>query len=217
MCLPCACGDNNFMLLSKKEDIKQAEDVYEIFIALIYCTSFLNYSIFENIVIQFELDEGQSGLQYPGELQQYINKHTISEFIEVHPVLNKYTDGTKKLVLILDVELTCQFSMLVDVGHSVAHVMDMDECDILIHNVGKHCVIVTFLIPSFVADKIFTGPAAKIFSLDQKEQFRNLSVLQLKCNGYDFNFRLDAEVSRNPGVESAETLAGISLIKYGAK
>jgi hypothetical protein len=205
--LPCVCGDQNFMLLSsKKDDIEEAVDIYDLFMKLDGCTSFLNCFIFEKIVIQFKIDEGQESLQYPKELRRYVEKHTISQFIEVHPVLNNYTDGTKKLVLILDIELTCKFSKLVDIGHSVARLMNMDECALLIHNVGKHCVIATFLIHSLVADKIFTGPAASIFSIGQKDQLRNLSVLQLKCNGYDFNIHLNAEVITNP---EASLLAGI--------
>ena len=209
--LPCGCGDQNLMLLSaKKDDIKEAADVYEIFMTLDDFTSFLDYYIFEKIVIQFEIDSGQEHLKYPEKLQKYIKKHTISEFIEVHPVLNNYTDGTKKLVLILDVRLTSKFSKLVDVGHSVAQLMNLDQSALLIHNVGERCVIVTFLIPSFAADAIFAGQQMCIFSADQEEKFRNLSVQELHCNGYHFDFASEVRDTHSE-LEGAGTTTGTYL------
>ena len=186
--LPCRDGDWNLTLLSaEKEDIMQATNIYQIFIILDSFTSFLNYHIFEKLVTKFELNNGQEYLKYPDKLQKYIEKHTISEFIEVHPVLNNYNDGTK-LVLIMDISLTSKFAKLVNIGHSVAKLMNLDRSTLLIHNIGNKCVIVTFLIPTSVADEIFTGHPTCVFSIDQEEKFRNLSVQQLRCNGYDFDF-----------------------------
>lgn len=187
--LPCGRGDRNLMLLTAKTDaLRGVDDIYGIFIILSECTSFLNYYIFEKMVKKFDIDESQKALQYPTKLREYIEKHTISEFIELHPVLNSYTDGTKELVLILDIEMTCKFSKIVDLGRTVAHIMNLDQSALLIHNIGQCCVIVTFLIPNSVADIIFTGHSSEIFSLDEKLKFQKLSVQELKCNGYTFDF-----------------------------
>lgn len=172
----------------KKEVLKQAANVYQVFMILSGFTSFLNYHIFEKVVSQFNLDDGQEELKYPGKLRKFIEMHKISEFIEVHPVLNRYIDDTKKLVLILDISLTSMFSKLVDIGRSVAHLMELDESALLIHNIREQCVVVTFLIPNFAANRIFTGQRCYIFSIDQQEKFRHLSVQQLHCNGYVFDF-----------------------------
>ena len=187
--LPCRDSDWNLTLLSvEKENIMQATNICEIFIFLDDFTSFLNYHIFEKLVTKFELNNGQECLKYPVKLRKYIEKHTISEFIEVHPVLNNHTDGTKKLVLILDLSLTSKLAKLVNIGNSVAQLMNLDQSALLIHNIEKRCVVITFLIPIFVADEIFTGHPTCIFSIDQKEKFRNLSIQQLCCNGCDFDF-----------------------------
>ena len=186
--LPCYSDhQNNIMLLpTKKAALNKATTIYEVFIMLHEYTSFLNYHIYEKLVSNFQIDEGQECFQYPAKLIDYIQKHSISEFIEIHPALSNYTDGTKELVLILDIKSTSQLSKVVDINHSIADLMKLDKSALLIHSISEGSVTVTFLIPSFVAETIFTG--TDIFTQDQRKRYLRLSILQLKCNGYEYNF-----------------------------
>lgn len=204
--LPCS-DENNLMLLSSAiaDALEKAVDVYDIFMKLDKCTSFLNYHIFEKIVGRFDIDSGHEDLKYPEKLRKYIEKHAISEFIAINPVLSKYIDGTKKLVLLLDVEPICKFSKLVDIGQVVADIMNLDQSVLLIHSIEGGSVIITFLIPTSVAEVIFSGCKELIFSQEQKAGLRKVSVKTLKCNNYEFDFTLD---DSNSDEEAASITSG---------
>ena len=184
--------EHNLKLLSSKpgavHEFKQLENVYDVISELSNFASFLNFNVFEQIINKFEIDKTQEELKYPEKLRQYVEKHTVSEFMEIHPVLNRYTDDTKKLVIILDVkQITDSISEMLDIGQALAHIMKLDQCQLLIHNIGGGSVTVTFLIPAFVADYMFSGQKECIFSQEQIEELRKISIKMLKCNGYEFD------------------------------
>ena len=181
--------EHNLMPLSSRAGnaLEGLDNVYDIIGRLRNFTSFLDYHLFEKLIQKFKIDETQEELKYPEKLQQYIEKHTVSEFMEVHPVLNdpKYVDDTKNLVIILNVQqVTCQMREVVNIGQVVPHIMNLDQSQLLIHNIGGGCVTVTFLIPTLVAEHIFSG---RIFSQEQIQELQNVSVMMLKCNGYEFD------------------------------
>lgn len=175
------------LLASKKSKLEEASCIGDIMIILKKeCTSFMNYKIFQGLIKNFELDEGQEHLKYPKMLQDYINLHKISEFIEIQPVLSELTKDNKELILVLDIEPTCKLSGLVDLGKAVAKLMGLKQSALLIHDIKESCVVVSYLIPTLVAELIFTSD--KIFSEEQEEEFRRLSVRRLECNSVVFEF-----------------------------
>lgn len=189
--VPCSVDGKLMLLSAKREKFERADYIANIFITLKEeCSSFLDYHIFELISTEFEVGEGLRGLNYPEKVQCYINKHKISEFID-HPVLNKFADGSKKLVLVLDIDAICRVCKIVDLGQAVAKIMKLEPHSLLIHEIREACVIITFLIPAQVADAIFVKHAADVFSLEKEEKFRDLSVTFLECNGYEFDFTPD--------------------------
>ena len=184
--------EHNLMPLSSKrgaeDKINQFDNVYGVISALCKFTSFLNFNVFEQLINKFEIDKTQEELKYPEKLRQYVEKHTVSEFMEIHPVLNQYTDDTKKLVIILDVkQITVSVCEVLDIGQALAHIMKLDQCQLLIHNIGGGSVTVTFLIPTFIADYMFSGQKECIFSQEQIEELRKISIKMLKCNCYEFD------------------------------
>ena len=184
------CDERSLVPLSSKarEEFKPLDNIYDVISAICEFTSFLNFNVFEQIINKFEIDKTQEELKYPEKLRQYVEKHTVSEFMEIHPVLNQYTDDTKKLVIILDVkQITDPMSEVLDIGQALAHIMKLDQCQLLIHNIGGGSVTVTFLIPTFVADCMFSGQKECIFSQEQIEELRKISIKMLKCNGYEFD------------------------------
>ena len=180
-------GDEHNLMPFAGDAFEKLDNVYSFIGKLRNFTSFLDCHLFEKIVHKFKIDKTQQELKYPEKLQDYIKKHTVSEFMEVHPVLNdpKYVVDTKKLVIVLDVQkVTFQMNQVVDIGQAVAHIMNLDQSQLLIHNIGGGSVTVTFLIPTLIADHIFSG---FIFSQEQIQELQNVSVTMLKCNGYEFD------------------------------
>lgn len=183
-----ACSSPKLSLLaSKKDKLEVASCISDIMIILkTECTSFLNYQIFESLIKNFKLDEGQELLKYPTKLLKYIEMHKVSEFIEIQPVLSDLSDDSKELILVFDFEPTCRLSGLFDLGKAVAKIMGLKQSVLRIHNIKENCVVVTYLIPTLVAESIFISD--EIFSEAQKEEFRALSVQRLECNMRTFTF-----------------------------
>ena len=193
--LHAGCDEHNLVPLSSRvgDAFEKLSNVYDVITKLRDFTSFLECHFFEDIVHHFKIDKTQEDLKYPEKLREYIKKHTVSEFTEIRPeirtVLSKYTDDTKELVIVLDVQQlhACQMSDVMDIGQAVALIMNLKQSQLLIHNIGRGSVVVTFLIPAFVAECIFRGHKDCIFSLEQIEELRKVSVTKLKCNGYEFD------------------------------
>ena len=184
------CDEHNLVLMSSRvgDEFDKVDNIFDFMTKLRKFVSFLDCHFFEEIVIQFKIDDTQKELKYPEKLRQYVQKHTVSEFIDIHPVLNEYTDDMKELVIVLDIEqITSNMSQVLDVGQALAHIMKLDQCKLLIHNIGRGCVTVTFLIPTLAAEHIFSGRKECIFSQQQIEELRKVSIAMLKCNNYEFD------------------------------
>lgn len=184
------CGDQRLMLLaSKKNELEKCSSVCEIFALLkTQCSSFLNCRIFERIMKSFEIKTDQEYLNYPDKLKAYIEKHRVSEFVELKPIISELTDDTKELVLVLDIPATSKLAEATNIVETVAKIMNLNPSAVLIHSIKRKCVVVTVLIPTPVADYIFVSD--DIFSKDENQKFRNQSVQQLRCSNYCFDFTL---------------------------
>ena len=178
-------------LLSKlKSELEGAKDIDKI-IGIIEenCASYLNIWIFQNIVDQF-LDTSQEALKYPEFLQQYIEKHKISEIVKL-PKFENCFGGYTEFTFKLDIDLAKKFSKLISIEIAIAKILGISPAAIILKDIKKGCVVVTTCIPTFVAEDIFRHDQAhpKVFTQEEKNQFRSLSVLWLKCGHQTFVFK----------------------------
>ena len=174
-----------FLSGAKRAKLAEANSISKIFRFLKEeCTSFF---IYECLIERFKLDRDQEDLKYPEKLKAYVKKQRISEFIETKPALGKYTDDMMKLTLVLDIDSMCRLDKLLDVAKAVAKIMGVLPSTLLIYDIRESCVEVTFLIQKSIAESIFSND--EIFSDNQKDEFRQLLVRQLKCNGHSFLFQ----------------------------
>jgi hypothetical protein len=158
------------------------------------CSSYFNYLIFECLLDCFEVARDQEALKYPEKFKEYVEKHSISELIELAPVLSEYTDDKLDLILVLDLDPSRKLKELLDIQKAVTKTLNLPPSALLIYGIKNCCVKVTFLISRAIAEKIFIG--SEIFSDTQKEEFRRLSVLLLRCNGYTFEFSRSHQISQ---------------------
>ena len=190
--LPAFASDedeNQGRLLSGvQEKLEKADTIYNVFNLLRKeCASFLNYDIYESIQNKFCTEVECEDFKYPERLKAYIEQHSIKEFLDVNPQLEKFTKASKKLTLKIDIEVTSKVAKVVNLKSSVAALLGLRPTALRLLGIEEGCVIVTFLIPAFVADAIFG--AGKIVSTKLKEELRNLPVLWMNCG----NFNLTCE------------------------
>lgn len=170
-----------------RAQFEQATTVEGIFKVLITeCASFLNYEIFESVIDEFEVDRSQAKLNYSEHLKAYVEKHKLSEFYKINPLLEKVNDSSKKLVLKFDIKLTQSLGTLKDCTKAIANILDLSASALQLLSIAEGCVIVTLLIPASVADIIFTSNT--VFTPEQRSEFQKLSVMWLQYNGHKFSF-----------------------------
>ena len=170
----------------RKADLKKCDTINDIFDFLTTeCASFLNYEILQDILEFYEIPEDQERLQYPKHLKAYIEKHKVSEFVKINPMLKKHVNGSKELMLKFDIDTTCKLAKVVELKKFVAKTLDLQPSTLHLIDIKEGCVVVTFTVPASVADAIFTSN--KVLTMQQEDELRAASVLWLKCNDFFFN------------------------------
>ena len=174
------------MLLSAhKEEMEKAEDLNQIFNLLAEeYASFFDFDIFRFILEKYQreyrtIDIGQEELKYPDRLKAYLEKHKVSEFVEINPLLKEFTAKSTELVLKIDIKSTSKLSKLKKIKTAVAKILGIKSRTLRLLDVKDGCIAATFLLPTPVAQVVFTEEAA--LTDEQSEQLRHLSVLQLEC------------------------------------
>ena len=190
---------DNFKLLSeKKVEFECAENVDKVFNLLVYeYCSFLNINIFEDLVKDYKLDEGQEELKYPAYLQKFIKEHTIAEIIYVDSKPVELTNASKEFGVKLNIEHTSTLAKLKDLQHAIARIMKWNISSLRIYDVREGCTEVKFLIPASLATATFTHDGITI-PANLKKKFIKLDVLCLECNGLSYNFSGPVAVSTIP-------------------
>ena len=175
------------LLSSHRTELHNATELNGIFdlIAIEY-SSFLNYDVFQWIVDRHHLDNGKEEFQYPQHLKAYLNSHKISEFVEINPLLKDFSDASKEIVLKVDIKLTSELAKLERLRAAVAKILKLKPAALRLLDVEEGCVVVTFLIPSPVAEVIFSKHS--VLTVEQVEEFRAWKVIWLECNDRTFSF-----------------------------
>ena len=184
------------------EQLAQAGDLYDIFYILTsYYASFLDYDIFQFILEKYHkiIDPDQEELTYPDHLKAYLAKHKVSEFVDINPLLNNFTDVSAELTLKLDIDSTCELTKLKTLKTAIANILDMKSYALRLLDIKQGCIVVRFLIPAPVAELVFSKNF--ILTEKQEEQFQAIAVEWLECNNCTFSFRTkDLEnISENGG------------------
>lgn len=175
------------LLSAHETELQKATDLNGIFNLLVKeYASFLNYEVFQFILDKYHIDNGQEEFQYPRHLVAYINSHKISEFIEINPLLKDFTDASKEVVLKIDIESTSELAKLERLRTAVAKILRLKAAALRLLDVEEGCVVVRFLIPTPVAELIFSKHS--VLTEEQVDEFRALHVLWLECNDRMFDF-----------------------------
>lgn len=190
------------------EELEKATTINKIFDLLsTKYASFLNYDIFQGIGEKYSIKEqDHEELNYSEHLKTYINRHKLSEFVELNPALENFTDVSKKLILKLDINLSfCKLADVFELNDAIAEILNLKPSALRLLSVKEGCVVVTFLIPASVAEIIFSSG---VYITAKQEEFRALSVRWLKCGDYMFDFR--GKSFRDADSEDMKDDAGVS-------
>jgi hypothetical protein len=178
--LPHQCG------LSKiKSKLERTENTLNSIFDLIgdECASFFHYDIFQSIQKEYCTAEDCENpkMKYSKHFKDYVSLHKITEFFKINPKLKtKYTtDESRELTFkIENIDMSDKLGKIVNVRKAIAAILDTIPSALRLINIEEGCILVTFLIPTALAEVVYRTSA------HQREQLRSLSVLRLRCGDY---------------------------------
>lgn len=174
------------LLSTHKTELEKAVDLYAVFNLLVTeYASFLNCDIFEYILDKYQLRTGQEELNYPEYLDAYIRKLKISEFIKINPLLKKFTATSKELVLKIDIEATSRLSKILHLKNTIASILGVNNAALQLVDIKEGCVLVSFLIPTAVAEVTFNEHT--VFTQEQTELLQTAQVSWLKWEAMSYS------------------------------
>ena len=129
--LPALTSEDNEehgkLLYGVKSEFQKATTVDDIFLLLSQFTSFLDYHIYLSIAERFEINIEEEKTEYFKHLNEYVNKHRISDLINTIPTLCKhcdqFADKSKTLVFKLNIKMSCKFAELITLKSAVAKLL----------------------------------------------------------------------------------------------
>ena len=150
--------------------------------------SYINYDIFELLLDEFCPNRDPEDFNYPNQFDSYIRKHNVAEFVSINPTLEKFTEESSILTVKLDLAHKTKLSKVVDIKYCISRMLGMLPSALRIIGIREGCVELILGIPARAANNIFHRNATFLL---QQQQFKNLSVMWLECNGLIFDFRGD--------------------------
>ncbi len=205
----------------KKVDFGKANSIIDIFDLILECCSFLDCNVFQEIVKQYGIDCNNKEnivVRYPKILKAYIDKHRVSEFVLINPLLGNL--DSKKVTLKFDIiSLTCKLGTVMELQKAVANILGLRSSALKILSIEEGCILLTLLIPTSIADVLFNSDTK--LSSKQIVQFQDLSALWLQCGNCIFDFKVDNDEKDegSQGIFCRHSLQSFPLgnIPYGGK
>ena len=177
-----APGERDRSLLDEhSREIKEAKSIAEIFKILTPYWNYLNYEILEDIIKNHGTSNDCQKLK---EYKYKLNSFCQRRIFEL-PLLDNGRDIEKafknqvKFAIKLDKAEDIPGKELLQIRTQIAKILQVNVAAFVICSVDPGCVLLTFLIPKFVSQKIFP------LSRDQTSALpKDASVIWLKCGDY---------------------------------
>ena len=169
------------LLNEHREEIKMAESISDIFIILSAYWNYLNYEILEYTIELYGISEDKNRLEsYNEELHEFCKRRLFELSLpENGSSGNASNPKQTRFKVKLDVRKDVPCKDLLRIRKRFAEILHVNLATLIIDHVDTGCVQLTFLIPNFVAQKIFPISDKQIAVLS-----KDVSMIRLECGNY---------------------------------
>ena len=178
-----AIGERDRRLLDEhREEIESAKSVSEIFIILSAYWNYLDYDILVYVINHYGThgdDSDERRLQNYNEALQRFCKRRIFELPLSENGNGAENKKQEKLYMKLNIPEDTLAEQMFPIRIKVAEILQLNPATLQIRSVNKGCVQLIFLIPKFVARKIFPLLDEQTSALS-----KDVSVIRLECGNY---------------------------------
>lgn len=143
----------------------------------------MNDEILQCIICECGIAKDCEELKYSEYLRDYLDKHVLSELVKNNHELEKFIGTSKRFTLTFEYS---DVSILSLNKSRIATILGLKGPALRLVAAEEHCVAVTFLVPSSTPDIVLTN-----FTPKQVEEFQALSIMCLKYDDYEFDFRTE--------------------------
>ena len=181
---PAPEEEDQSLLNEHKEEIKMAKSISDIFLILSAYWNYLSYEILEFTIELYGTDDDKKRLKsYNEELHNFCKRRLFELSLPENgsSTGNASNPKLKRFKVKLNVRecITCQD--LLRIKERIAEILHVNLATLIIDRVDPGCVQLTFLIPNFVAQKIFPLSNKQIAVLS-----KDTSMIRLECGIYVF-------------------------------
>ena len=182
---PC-CESTPSLLGQQIDGISQASSMERVFLILTDYWSWYNYSLLEEIINEYGDEEDQSRLDGFKKKYYAFAHNRIVEFSQ-HPMTfgAAVGDGKARTLLVFKVDRswdTIHIGQLSEIHRNLASILKVKPHTLYLASIRKGCILVTFLIPSSVAQAVFP------LSTSQKEALAATDIMLVKCGTHCHRF-----------------------------
>ena len=194
-------------------ELENAKTIDDIFIALQKYFSFWDHEVFQCLIKEYNLDhENKEKLLYIKHFESYVQKHKVSHFVKINPLLNKHAkraNGSKKLTLKFDVDtINCSLAKVNELKEVVANSLNVNPSSLRLLSINEGCMELTFLIPAPKADAVFTEDWKQVS--ERSDDLQAAAVVSVTCNDNTFNIK-ERKLTRSKD-QKINTLSGKYLV-----
>ena len=171
------------LLDEHKKEIKMAKSISDIFIILSAYWNYLCYEILEYTIELYGTDDDKKRLKsYNEELHNFCKRRLELSLPENGSSTgNASNPKQKRFEVKLNVRERITRQDLLRIRERIAEILHVNLATLIIDRVDTGCVQLTFLIPNFVAQKIFPLSNKQIAVLS-----KDTSMIRLECGIYVF-------------------------------
>ena len=169
------------LLDEHREEIKKAKTISEIFHILCPYFDYLNYELLEYIIeLHGTNDDAERLRSYHEKLHKFCERR-IFEVLMPGSDTGTGDSKQKKFVVKLNIREGTTLKQAFRIRGRIAKILHVNLAALTIVDVRPGCVQLTFLIPKFIAQKVFPLSDEQTFALS-----KDLSVMRIECGDYVF-------------------------------
>ena len=151
-----AKSQHNIPLLQDHSDaLKNATSIEEVFYIINPYYSYFNYELLRTIIdVHGSSDDKERMRQYLIDFSRYCKKVPCVEFYDKSPSTSKYPKQAKLKFKLEYEKNTLKLENIREIKRQIAKMLNIRSSVLFLHSIKDGCTEVTFLVPTFCAEKL---------------------------------------------------------------
>ncbi len=180
-------GRNQCLFREKREDLRKATDIYDVWNVIRGYFSYFSYGLIEHLTDLLGSKEDKDNFTvYLKEFEEYARRRIR------YPTKfgsGSRDDSTEMVVKLDSTYDKCELLYLKQFEENLSKILKVDANRLLLRGINEGCIQLVFEVPFFIIPDIFP------LEPKQEAKLKDLGVIQLDCG--DYHFKVQVRCSTN--------------------